>query len=218
MVYTADHSSSSGKTRKRSSRRTFRAGDLLTDLVSTKDDDLKRFRRRWPQFNERVYTFNKRRGLTDANLVYPDEKLLKLRDELRFLWGHLVTQIEGLDIPVHHRRSTRRLKWIKDTRDDSPLEPVPLIVCKAWLAHPRLAIDWKSQKIEPDPSCLEAVLAYACVEHSDRLRYCQNPECREPYFWAERKDQQFCSKDCGSYGQKESKRNWWRRNRVKPAS
>jgi hypothetical protein len=48
-----------------------------------------------------------------------------------------------------------------------------------------------------------------------RVRHCRNPECQEPYFFARKRNQEYCSPDCAEYGQRESKKKWWNENRGK---
>ena len=213
MASSIQRSSNATGASKSSSRSTLRTRQFLEDLVYLEEASLPRFRKRWPQADQTTYTYTKRSGWQQPKLVYSDQKLLTLRDELRFLWGHLVKQIDGVDYPVHQLSWTRRIKWIQDASENIRTAEIPRVICQAWLARPALAIDWKHGRIVPDRNKLETVLACAAVEHRDRLRYCQNPECVEPYFYGARRDQQFCSKHCASYGQRESKLRWWKKNK-----
>lgn len=43
-------------------------------------------------------------------------------------------------------------------------------------------------------------------------RFCANPDCGAPYFWAEHASQRYCSPPCGRRAQRESKRIWWEAN------
>jgi hypothetical protein len=52
------------------------------------------------------------------------------------------------------------------------------------------------------------VLLYA-LKHVHLLRYCANPECKEPYFVARRGSQIYCSAPCATPAQKEAKLKWW---------
>lgn len=52
------------------------------------------------------------------------------------------------------------------------------------------------------------VLLYA-LKHVHLLRYCANPDCKEPYFVARRASQVFCSGPCAKPAQREAKRKWW---------
>jgi hypothetical protein len=53
------------------------------------------------------------------------------------------------------------------------------------------------------------VLAYA-LDHLHLLRYCANPDCKEPYFVASRASQTFCGSQCARPAQKAAKLRWWR--------
>lgn len=52
------------------------------------------------------------------------------------------------------------------------------------------------------------VLLYT-LKHVHLLRYCANPDCKEPYFVAGRASQIFCSEPCAAPAQKEAKLKWW---------
>ena len=52
-------------------------------------------------------------------------------------------------------------------------------------------------------------LLYA-VKHVHLLHYCQNPECKKPYFVAQRASQVYCSLRCAEPAQREAKLKWWR--------
>jgi hypothetical protein len=52
------------------------------------------------------------------------------------------------------------------------------------------------------------VLLYA-LKHVRLLRYCANPDCKEPYFVARRASQVFCSGPCAKPAQQEAKKKWW---------
>jgi hypothetical protein len=59
------------------------------------------------------------------------------------------------------------------------------------------------------PNRFMTVLLYA-LEHVHLLRYCANPECKEPYFVARRGSQIYCSSPCAEPAQREAKSKWWR--------
>jgi hypothetical protein len=47
---------------------------------------------------------------------------------------------------------------------------------------------------------------------SSRVRYCSNPDCLTPYFFAKRRNQKYCSDACAIPAQREAKRQWWAEN------
>lgn len=53
------------------------------------------------------------------------------------------------------------------------------------------------------------VLLYA-LKHVHLLRYCANPDCKEPHFVARRGSQIYCSSPCAEPAQREAKSKWWR--------
>jgi hypothetical protein len=58
------------------------------------------------------------------------------------------------------------------------------------------------------------VLLHA-LKHVHLLRYCANPECKEPYFVARRGSQIYCSSPCAKPAQTEAKLKWWREHGAK---
>jgi hypothetical protein len=52
-----------------------------------------------------------------------------------------------------------------------------------------------------------ALMRLLSVPHS--TRFCANPECGTPYFWAEHASQKYCSEPCATVAQREYKRKWW---------
>jgi hypothetical protein len=65
----------------------------------------------------------------------------------------------------------------------------------------------KSYRIPP-PSPFEKALSHL-VKSAAVARYCGNPECPAPYFFASRKNQRYCSEICAAPAQRELKRKWW---------
>ncbi len=46
-------------------------------------------------------------------------------------------------------------------------------------------------------------------QRSQLTRYCANPDCAAPYFFATRRNQRYCAADCTQFAQREFKRQWW---------
>jgi hypothetical protein len=63
-------------------------------------------------------------------------------------------------------------------------------------------------RLEP-PTRIEEYLWY--LMDAGPTRKCQNPECAAPYFFAKRRTQRYCSKDCAEPAQRAFKINWWKR-------
>ena len=63
-------------------------------------------------------------------------------------------------------------------------------------------------EFEP-PSAFEQALEYL-LGSIHRTRHCANPECRhQPYFFAQRRTQKYCSEACAEPAQRRAKRAWW---------
>ena len=60
----------------------------------------------------------------------------------------------------------------------------------------------------PPPTPFEKALSHL-VKTADVARYCANPECPAPYFFAKRRNQRYCSEICAAPAQRELKRKWW---------
>jgi hypothetical protein len=58
------------------------------------------------------------------------------------------------------------------------------------------------------PSRTERLL-WHFLDLADHLRYCEGPECLNPYFVASRRSRKYCSAKCAEPAQREFKRRWW---------
>jgi hypothetical protein len=168
---------------------------LIIDLANLHDEGIPRFRRTY----ERSFP-----GLAE-------EELLTKRDELRLLWQK-VNRLDPLVIPAR----TGKL-WNKH-RVYGSHTPLPAYILEDWIRLDRgngwrVRWDDKVKRIYPHTGSLRAILVMACLEHGDRMRYCQNEDCVAPYFISRRKDQKFCSNECAAPSHRESKRRWWTENR-----
>lgn len=120
----------------------------------------------------------------------PDQALLRLRDELRNVWGNLSAS-EEVD-------GTLR-QWLggeiaKGRPAFVPYDPLNTMV--------------------PNPWNLRVTLAFAVLDSFQKLGTCGNPKCPRPYFFRSRAGQQFCNrKACLTYGQREHKLRWWHTHR-----
>jgi hypothetical protein len=59
------------------------------------------------------------------------------------------------------------------------------------------------------PDAFVKILLHA-LKNSHRLKYCANPKCVEPYFFACRTSQICCSPPCAEPRHRENKSRWWR--------
>jgi hypothetical protein len=62
--------------------------------------------------------------------------------------------------------------------------------------------------LSPGLDSFVMVLLHA-LKNVHLLRYCANPECKEPYFVARRGSQIYCSSPCAEPAQREAKLKWW---------
>jgi hypothetical protein len=64
------------------------------------------------------------------------------------------------------------------------------------------------------PRPFEQALTYL-LNSAKRMRHCKNPECPAPYFFADRRNQKYCSEVCALPEQRAFKRRWWQQNGKK---
>jgi hypothetical protein len=71
----------------------------------------------------------------------------------------------------------------------------------------------------PTPNEFESAVFYLQRNLTHAL-HCPNPTCAsgETYFFLATKGQRYCGEDCAKWGQQQSKRTWWAKNRAKPKS
>jgi hypothetical protein len=182
--------------------------ELLVTLANLKgdDDSLKWFfgRQHWWSF------------------YMPDSGILRLRDELRYLWARNVPPTEksrkhyqdpSSDLPEETRAAILEIGKQMTTEammyDDKQL----IILC--WLSSgssgPPMIL-FGQGRIFPQPTYLRPMLAYAALDQARRFAVCQNPECPAPYFLARRKNQKYCERGpCTQYAQRVYSLGWWHR-------
>ena len=71
-------------------------------------------------------------------------------------------------------------------------------------------LEWSSYSTGPPGPCGRILLHL--LKNADLTRHCGYPECPAPYFFAARRSQKYCSKDCSKPAQRESERRWWNKN------
>jgi len=64
------------------------------------------------------------------------------------------------------------------------------------------------------PRPFEQALTYL-LNSAKRTRRCKNTECPAPYFFADRRNQKYCSEVCALPEQRVFKRRWWQQNGKK---
>jgi len=77
------------------------------------------------------------------------------------------------------------------------------------------------EKLLSEPHALEKCPSQTHVEQAlpylsrslDRFQRCHNPQCEEPYFIADHRNQKYCSTPCSLPAKRESKLLWWNGNR-----
>jgi hypothetical protein len=60
----------------------------------------------------------------------------------------------------------------------------------------------------PPPTPFEQAIQLL-IDDAELARYCGNPDCFAPYFFATRRNQKYCSDACSVPAQREFKRQWW---------
>jgi len=108
--------------------------------------------------------------------------LLPFRDQLRAIWL----------TPDWRQREWRVFKL----REAAASPPVAASSALIWWQTP------------PEMKPVDLVLLHL-LKAAERARYCANPDCPAPYFFATRRSQKYCSNNCASPAQSEFKRRWW---------
>jgi hypothetical protein len=142
-----------------------------------------------------------------------------------------------------HEQVLKALEWKGDT--EHPLNPYEIYTLrlhlrKAWDAPDRRTREWHIFQLRrkfsewslslsldgdlskpmvwfeqvPPLTPLEATM-YHFQNVADLAKHCGNSDCPAPYFIAIKRWQKYCSEKCSGPGERESKRNWWRKNRGK---
>lgn len=201
-----------------------RAARLLVRLANLGRHETAQFRREWKVYER-----------------YRDEELLRLRDELRLLWGYgsiYAVDLNKEDSPPlasHHSKHADQLLDICNHTN----EPVEQVVCQSWLRRDRWALEaqWTAERkgFRVSPLSLPGTLACSAMRYADYLKVCQNferekyrkggheelrPVCgsrtgTSRYFIARRLDQKFCSTCCADFIRAKTKREWWEQNKPR---
>jgi hypothetical protein len=179
---------------------------LLVDLANMRDDGITAFRRKWDAYYER----------------YSDDFLLTRRDELLMLWSKRFSRLPATLSSKDFEESiglqvSARMHKLYDNWQTCLPEPLEQFICEHWLALERtaLVVAWSpsEKRIKANPSCLPAVLAWACVFHAKHLRICRNSEfCPQRYFLGSRRDQRYCSEECAVPAKRAAKLRWWHKH------
>ena len=171
---------------------------LLISLANTPDDSLLLFRTEWR-----------------VPLVTLDEHLLKLRDELRLLWGGPREYDPELKSEVLIR--SFRVDYTERIQEHWPEKTLAQIVLEAWLKpsvtkEPQLIVEWttESKRIRPNPANLPVVLAHGWARYVRQFRFCRNEKCTHRFFLGARSSQRYCGPECAGSGQKDAKLKHWR--------
>ncbi len=88
-------------------------------------------------------------------------------------------------------------------------EPTPFIIEARLMRVAGHEANYEAEKGRLVKDNFLMVLLFA-IKHAHLLHYCQNPECKKPYFVAQRASQVYCSVQCAEPAQREAKIRWWR--------
>jgi hypothetical protein len=115
-----------------------------------------------------------------------DARLCKYRDELRLVW----------------RLTLGCGRILDDWTRRHPVSPKAWFI-PMWVVGPDF--------VEPNPAHLGLMLAMGVRDNADKLGYCPNPDCTDPFFLKVRKNQKVCvSQACIKFAQQQQKRRWWK--------
>ncbi len=162
------------------------------------------------------------------------EELVNLSDDLkaaerfkvrfaRFLpWAHLrqqaVTLISEGEVPPNAQRM-RMIHY-------DELLPLRDALRSVWVTPDLATKEWRILSLgsmmtflgsvyfsaEPRPLTPFGQALVYFFRSASTTRYCTNPNCHTPYFFATRRGQKYCSEVCALPAQREYKRRWWRQH------
>jgi hypothetical protein len=104
-----------------------------------------------------------------------------------------------------YRQTVMRVREVRSGGAAAMPFPVPVSACEILEATGS-----RSEPPQIDP--IEAA-AFYLQEQVSHTKYCKNQECPAPFYIATKKGQKYCEPECAKPRQKESKRDWWRKNR-----
>lgn len=149
---------------------------------------------------------------SEAFVNCPMIALMMLRDLLRKAWTAPGERAAGwylFQLRYHHSNTVRRVRHVQ-TVDGKP-EPEILSNIPGTVEEAKRIIE----QSEPLPMTEFEASVFYLHKNLRRALYCPNTECPAPYFFANRKNQRFCSPECAKPSRVESQRRWWQENRSK---
>lgn len=136
--------------------------------------------------------FRRRLRFSGDPALKGDHAILKYREQLRKLWRGEADRGETLCDWLDYCRIEHLWTWAVSGWGDG------------------------TYSVEPNYEIFPLALAIAAGEWMPKMGTCGNPDCPAPYLLKARRRQQFCDRPaCIAFGQREHKREWWRRVGVK---
>ena len=175
---------------------------LLIDWANLSDsaDALQRFARRHG------------RVLGPPWLMFLDNSVIRLRNYLRKAWD--AQDRRARDWYAYDLRGLFAILCRTTGAETRPSESDEKWEEWVWLQND--AERWDKWLGEPPPlTALEVTMFYFQTSIAERAKHCGGPECPAPYFIATKRWQKYCSPECTGPSTRESKREWWRKNRAK---
>jgi len=127
------------------------------------------------------------------------DRLLQFRDHLRQAWIEPNPQMREWDIFY-----LRPLAWEWATPD---VICTTISIASAKTGEVISAVELRPPILTPAEQSILHLL-----KNSARTRYCGNPDCFTPYFWAVKPNSKYCSFDCALPAKLAAKRKWWARS------
>lgn len=176
------------------------ARHFLKELANVERDSINRFVRRFGKIIPNQFGSG---DLDEATIEAHSDKIVK-KEGLTF-------HIEGALTPtVINLRNIVRKVWVEP---DLRTKRYGVFLLWNWAMAPG-SLDGLYMGVPtmpttlPPPSPFEQSLQYL-LDFADLARYCANPDCPAPYFFAKRRSQRYCSDACAIPAQREFKRKWW---------
>jgi hypothetical protein len=160
---------------------------FLTELANLRDDAVERFQKGFGALvpNNIVARFylgkdSFKRFTEEEEKKATEDRILELRNLVRKVWIQPDMRTKRYGVFLLWKWSMFTLTWVEQEIPDG---------------------------LPPYSPFEKAILLLS--DAAEFARYCGNPECFTPYFFASRRNQKYCSDACAKPAQREFKRQWW---------
>jgi len=77
------------------------------------------------------------------------------------------------------------------------------------------AVEFRNKWLQLRCGTLWTFMMYELLSQAGKVRICERPDCKHPYFIAQHGKEQYCSVDCSNWSQAQLKKRWHEQQRQK---